>query len=90
LNSKRLKMNNPRILKLDESYTFSKYFELAYDIGDILADLDCQFDRKNLVLPSIDLGLDLQELFIGLFDLANYVPPNLVRIFKLKPRPFRT
>jgi hypothetical protein len=66
-------MNNPRILKLDESYTFSKYFELAYDIEDILADLGCQFDRKNLVLPSIDLGLDLQELQEQLSDGIQYV-----------------
>jgi hypothetical protein len=66
-------MNNPRILKLDESYTFSKYFELAYDIEDILADLGCQFDRKNLVLPSSDLGLDLQELQEQLSDGIQYV-----------------
>jgi hypothetical protein len=66
-------MNNPRILKLDESYTFSKYFELAYDIEDILADLGCQFDRQNLVLPSIDLGLDLQELQEQLSDGIQYV-----------------
>jgi hypothetical protein len=66
-------MNNPRILKLDESYTFSKYFELAYDIEDILADLGCQFDRKNLVLPSIDLALDLQELQEQLADGIQYV-----------------
>jgi hypothetical protein len=66
-------MKNPRILKLDESYTFSKYFELAYDIEDILADLGCQFDRKKLVLPSIDLGLDLQELQEQLSDGIQYV-----------------
>lgn len=66
-------MNQPRILKLDESYTFSKYFELAFDIEDILADLGCQFDRANLVLPTIDLALDLRELQEQLSDGIQYV-----------------
>ena len=66
-------MNQPRILKLDESYTFSKYFELAFDIEDILADLGCQFDRANLVLPTIDLTLDLRELQEQLSDGIQYV-----------------
>lgn len=66
-------MNQPRILKLDESYTFLKYFELAFDIEDILADLGCQFDRANLVLPTIDLALDLRELQEQLSDGIQYV-----------------
>ena len=66
-------MHQPRILKLDESYTFSKYFELAFDIEDILADLGCQFDRANLVLPTIDLALDLRELQEQLSDGIQYV-----------------
>jgi hypothetical protein len=66
-------MTRPRILKLDESYTFSQYFELAFDIEDILADLDCQFDRANLVLPTIDLALDLRELQEQLSDGIQYV-----------------
>ena len=66
-------MNQPRILKLDESYTFSKYFELAFDIEDILADLGCKFDRANLVLPTIDLALDLRELQEQLSDGIQYV-----------------
>ena len=66
-------MNQPRILKLDESYTFSKYFELAFDIEDILADLGCQFNRANLVLPIIDLALDLRELQEQLSDGIQYV-----------------
>jgi hypothetical protein len=41
----------PKVLKLDETYTFSKYFDLPFDIEDILADLDCQFDRASLTLP---------------------------------------
>ncbi len=66
-------ISQPRILKLDESYTFSKYFELAFDIEDILADLGCQFDRATLVLPIIDLELDLSELQEQLSDGIQYV-----------------
>ena len=66
-------ISQPRILKLDESYTFSKYFELAFDIEDILADLGCQFERATLVLPTIDLELDLSELQEQLSDGIQYV-----------------
>jgi hypothetical protein len=55
----------PKVLKLDESYTFSKYFDLPFDIEDILVDLDCQFDRASLPLPryphSIDRLADVEE-----------------------------
>jgi hypothetical protein len=55
----------PKVLKLDESYTFSKYFDLPFDIEDILADLDCQFDRAPLTLPHypnlIDRLADVEE-----------------------------
>jgi hypothetical protein len=30
-----------KVLKADESYTFSKFFELPFEIEDVLADLDC-------------------------------------------------
>ena len=40
------------MLRPNESYTFAKYFELAYDIEDNLADLDCGFDRALLTLPT--------------------------------------
>ena len=38
----------PKVLDPQASYTFSRYSELAFDIEDILADLDCQFDRDRL------------------------------------------
>jgi hypothetical protein len=66
-------MNAPRILKPDESYTFSKYFELAYDIEDILADLGCRFDRAYLSLPASNIVTDLTELRAQLNDGFQYV-----------------
>jgi hypothetical protein len=42
----------PRVLDLNESYTFSKYFELSYTPQDILADLGCTLERMDgLGLP---------------------------------------
>jgi hypothetical protein len=63
----------PRVLKLGESYTFSKYFELAYDIEDILADLGCGFDRAQIPLPRAEQSLDLRELQEQIQDGIQYV-----------------
>jgi hypothetical protein len=55
----------PKVLNPDQTYTFSEYFELPFDIEDILADLDCRVDRASLVLPRyldpLDRLNDLQE-----------------------------
>ncbi|MEH2113365.1 hypothetical protein [Nostoc sp.] len=55
-------MNSRRILKAGESYTFSQYFELPFTIDDILAELNCTLERKNLTLPEYSEILDLQFL----------------------------
>ncbi|MEH2361196.1 hypothetical protein [Nostoc sp.] len=44
-------MNRPRIIQPDQSYTFSKYFELPFSPGDILAELGCDYQRERLQLP---------------------------------------
>ncbi len=67
-------MNRPKVLHPDESYTFAKYFELAYDIEDILADLDCGFERALLTLPKIDREiLDINNLHQQIIDGIKYV-----------------
>ncbi|MGB3614778.1 MAG: hypothetical protein WBA10_13375, partial [Elainellaceae cyanobacterium] len=61
-------------LKSDESYTFSKYFELPFDIEDILADLGCSIERTELDLPSYDLPLDgLEQVQAQIQDGIRYV-----------------
>ncbi|MDZ8187818.1 MAG: hypothetical protein RMX96_23580 [Nostoc sp. ChiSLP02] len=55
-------MNSRRILKAGESYTFSRYFELPFTIDDILADLNCTLERKNLTLPESSDFFNLQFL----------------------------
>ncbi|BAY32725.1 hypothetical protein NIES2107_46150 [Nostoc carneum NIES-2107] len=55
-------MSFRRILKAGESYTFSKYFELPFTIDDILAELNCNIERNNLILPQYSENLDIQFL----------------------------
>ncbi|HBB34503.1 MAG TPA: hypothetical protein DDZ80_27005 [Cyanobacteria bacterium UBA8803] len=67
-------MKRPKVLSPDESYTFAKYFELAYDIEDILADLDCSFERTLLSLPRTDREIpDLNDLRQQVMDGIQYV-----------------
>lgn len=67
-------MNRPKILHPEESYTFAKYFELAYDIEDILADLDCGFERALLTLPTTNQAvLNLNEVHQQILDGIQYV-----------------
>ena len=66
-------MNAPKILKPNESYTFTKYFELAYDIEDILADLGCRFQRRNLSLPIAPNLPELSDLQEQINDGIQYV-----------------
>jgi hypothetical protein len=54
----------PKILDPNESYTFSKYFDLPYSPEDILADLGCTIERTDREdLPYTQCELDwLPEL----------------------------
>jgi hypothetical protein len=64
----------PKVLKPDEAYTFSKYFELPFDIEDILADLGCTLDRTLLELPRSAQPIDrLAELAEQIQDGIRYV-----------------
>lgn len=53
---------SPRILRPDESYTFSRYAELPYERDDILADLGCTISSQHVRLPSYEGDLPLQDL----------------------------
>lgn len=56
-------MNRHRIIQPDQSYTFRKYFELHFSPEDILAELDCVYQRQRLELPRIESNINnLQEL----------------------------
>jgi hypothetical protein len=64
----------PKVLNPNETYTFSKYFELAFDIEDILADLDCKVDHAFLTLPRSTKTLaNLTDLHEQIQDGIRYV-----------------
>ena len=49
----------PKVLNPNESYTFSRYFDLPYAPADILADLGCTFERSDREnLPYAEIALD--------------------------------
>jgi hypothetical protein len=64
----------PKVLNPNETYTFSKYFELPFDITDILADLNCKTDRAPLNLPHYTGNLEqVPDLHEQLQDGIRYV-----------------
>ncbi|MEL6381893.1 MAG: hypothetical protein AAFQ89_05365 [Cyanobacteria bacterium J06626_18] len=67
-------VRTPKVLKPEESYTFSKYFELPFDIEDILADLGCSIDRTELPLPHYEKSLEgLEQVQAQIQDGIRYV-----------------
>ncbi len=66
-------MTRPPILNPQETYTFSRYFELAFDPEDILAELGYGLTRSPLIFPQF-----LGEL--NYFDLKNRLQQNLLYV----------
>ncbi len=65
----------PKVLDPNESYTFSKYFDLPYSPEDILADLGCTFERTDREdLPYTQCELD------WLAELAHSMRRRLKRV----------
>jgi hypothetical protein len=61
-------MNRPRILQLNQTYTFSKYFELPFSLEDILAELGCTYNRERLQLPTVEVS---EDAIAGLTTIIN-------------------
>ncbi|WP_392533161.1 hypothetical protein [Nostoc sp. C117] len=64
-------MNKYRILKPDQSYTFSQYFLLPNPTIDVLAEFDYSYDRTELELPKYFGELSYLEF------LQNYLRRNI-------------
>jgi len=81
-------MSRARILNPSESYTFSKYAELAYDSADILAEFGVTLNNSSLQLPQqlpIDSGplrIELQEN-LTLVDPASEIARREALIFPI-------
>ncbi|MDF5721302.1 MAG: hypothetical protein PUP91_12660 [Rhizonema sp. PD37] len=67
-------MRKGRILDPSESYTFSKYAELAYDSADILAEFGVTLNNTSLQLPQ-KLPIDPEPLRIELQENLTLVDP---------------
>jgi len=48
----------PKVLNASASYTFSSYFEMRFNVADILADLGFDYDRRQLNLAQSDRPFD--------------------------------
>lgn len=81
-------MSRARILNPSESYTFSKYAELAYDSADILGEFGVTLNNSSLQLPQqlpIDSGplrIELQEN-LTLVDPASEIARREALIFPI-------
>ncbi|MBE9006786.1 hypothetical protein IQ259_17365 [Fortiea sp. LEGE XX443] len=67
-------MSKAKILNQSESYTFSKYAELAYDSADILAEFGVTLKNSSLQLPQ-QLPIDPEPLKIELQENLTLVDP---------------
>lgn len=69
-------MSKYRILKPEQSYTFSQYFLLPNLTIDILAEFEYSYDRTELELPRYFAELSYLEF------LQNYLQRN-IKLFNL-------
>ncbi|MEA5596297.1 hypothetical protein [Rivularia sp. UHCC 0363] len=67
-------MNRPRILQPNQTYTFSKYFELSFSLEDILTELGCSYNRERLQLPTVDISEN------AIAPLTSIINRNLKRV----------
>lgn len=65
----------PKVLDPQASYTFHSYFEMRYNIADILADLGVSYDRRRLELPSSDRAFSVTRIEETLERNLRYADP---------------
>jgi hypothetical protein len=63
------------LLDLEQNYSFSRYFDLGVEAGDLAAEFGYSLKRTKLLLPQVSRDLDrLEELRDRLEELLPYVP----------------
>jgi len=65
-------IRQPRILKVDESYTFARYAELPAERDEILADLGGTISSGHVTFPSYGGELHLEDLGDRLTDAFQF------------------
>ncbi|MEM6255153.1 MAG: hypothetical protein AAF821_19745 [Cyanobacteria bacterium P01_D01_bin.156] len=66
----------PKVLDPQSSYTFHSYFEMRYNVADILADLGFSYERRYLHLPQRDGSLDTTRIEETLQRNLRYTEPS--------------
>jgi hypothetical protein len=66
----------PKVLDTNASYTFHSYFEMRYNIADILMDLGYSYDRHYLTLPVSDKAFSPQRISETLDRNLRYADPS--------------
>ena len=66
----------PKVLDPNASYTFHSYFEMRFNIADVLADLGFSYDRRYLHLPESDRPFDATPIQSTLERNLNYAEPS--------------
>ena len=65
-----------KVLDPQASYTFHSYFEMRYNVADILADLGFSYDRRYLKLPQSERSLDASRIEETLQRNLRYAEPS--------------
>ncbi len=66
----------PKVLDPQASYTFHSYFEMRYNVADILADLGFNYDRRYLNLPQNGRSLNTTRIEETLQRNLRYAEPS--------------
>lgn len=65
-----------KVLDPQASYTFHSYFEMRYNVADILADLGFSYGRRYLKLPQSERSLDASRIEETLQRNLRYAEPS--------------
>lgn len=66
----------PKVLDPQASYTFHSYFEMRYNVADILADLGFSYERRYLNLPQSKASLNTTRIKETLQRNLRYAEPS--------------
>ncbi|MEM9486723.1 MAG: hypothetical protein AAGA83_23875 [Cyanobacteria bacterium P01_F01_bin.116] len=66
----------PKVLDPQASYSFHSYFEMRYNVADILADLGFGYDRRYLNLPQSERFLDSTRIEETIQRNLRYAEPS--------------
>jgi hypothetical protein len=69
----RIPMPKVPVLKPDQAYTFSNYFDLPFEPEDVLAEFGYTFTRQKITWPIVEQLPSSEDLRLGLERLLPYI-----------------